>query len=45
VCVCVSIDTLVYYTEVVKQGVSCLCLKVTSTLCFGLGLIGHKGCD
>ena len=25
-------DTLVYYTEVVKQGVSCLCLKVTSTL-------------
>jgi hypothetical protein len=24
-------DTLVHYTEVVKQGASCLCWKVTST--------------
>jgi len=38
-------DTFVYYTEVVKQGVSCLCLKVTSSLNLCLGLIGHRGCD
>jgi len=38
-------DTLVYYNEVAKQGVSCLCLKVTSSLSLCLGLIGHRSCD
>jgi len=40
-----SCKLVVYYTEVMKQGGSCLCLKVTSFLSLCLGLIGHRGYD